>query len=335
MSPKRRIRKHVKKQYSFEPKYLKHQVMIATGALVVCLFVAAGVVERVVREMHTPYVAAVIASVLVNLANQDREALALPTLEADPLLTAAAQAKADDMAEKGYFSHTTPEGYDSWHWFEEVGYKYQYAGENLAVNFVDSSDVQKAWMNSPTHRDNIVNPKYTEIGIATAVGVYEGRQAVFAVQMFGRPQESAPVIAVAEAAALPLAEPPAPASSDVLGEQVEVVAPYEEAEIGALAEQDLPAGQAGGDASILTAEQQPWWAFLVAQPRHVLQYAYYVIGLLILAALFFDVEWELHRHHMRHAVKAGALLGIMSMLFVVADWVFFAEPVLAIAQLFG
>lgn len=168
--------------------------MIATGALVVCLFVAAGVVERVVREMHTPYVAAVIASVLVDLANDDREALALPTLAANPLLTAAAQAKANDMAAKDYFSHTTPEGYDSWHWFREAGYDYQFAGENLAVNFVDSGDVQKAWMNSPTHRDNIVNPKYTEIGIATAVGMYQGREAVFAVQMFGRPKDRKSVV---------------------------------------------------------------------------------------------------------------------------------------------
>ena len=294
---------------------------MATGALVVCLFVAAGVVERVVREMHTPFVAAVIASVLVDLTNNDREALALPQLEANPVLTAAAQAKANDMAEKGYFSHTTPEGNDSWHWFERVGYDYQYAGENLAVNFIDSGDVQNAWMNSPTHRDNIVNPRYTEIGIATAVGMYQGREAVFAVQMFGRPKSDAQPLAVVES--------PAPgqvvgASPDVLGEQVEVVAPYEEAGVsGALAEQD-------GDASVMAPIEAPWWAFLITQPRHVLQYAYYIIGLIILAALFFDVEWEIHRHHMRHAAKAGALLGIMSMLFVVADWVFFAEPVLAV-----
>lgn len=326
MSPKRRVRKHVKKQYSFEPTYLKHHVMIATSALVVCLFVAAGVVERVVREMHTPYVAAVIASVLVDLTNNDREALALERLEANPVLTAAAQAKANDMAEKGYFSHTTPEGYDSWHWFKEAGYDYQFAGENLAVNFVDSGDVQNAWMNSPTHRDNIVNPRYTEIGIATAVGMYEGREAVFAVQMFGRPKSEALPRAVAAAPVPTLAEASSP---DVLGEQVEIVAPYEESTVsGALAEQD-------GDAAIMATEERPWWAFLVTQPRHVLQYAYYIIGLLILAAVFLDLEWELHRHHLRHAAKAGTLLGIMSMLFVIADWVFFAEPVLAIAQLFG
>lgn len=300
--------------------------MVATGALVVCLFVAAGVVERVVREMHTPYVAAVIASVLVDLANNDREALALERLEASPVLTAAAQAKANDMAEKGYFSHTTPEGYDSWHWFREVGYDYQFAGENLAVNFVDSTDVQDAWMHSPTHRDNIVNPRYTEIGIATAVGMYQGREAVFAVQMFGRPKSDALGRAIAAPPQPTIAEVPSP---DVLGEQVEVVAPHEEAGVsGALLEQD-------GDAAILTTEERPWWAFLVTQPRHVLQYAYYIIGLLILAAVFLDLEWELHRHHLRHAAKAGVLLGIMSMLFVVADWVFFAEPVLAVAQLFG
>ena len=172
----------------FDPRYLKHEVVLGTAALVVCLFVAAGVVERMVREMGSPYVAAVISAVLVDLANNDRAALALPELKVNPVLAAAAQAKANDMAAKSYFSHTSPEGFDSWHWFKEAGYDYQYAGENLAVNFSESSDVEKAWMSSPTHRDNIMSSKYAEIGIATAVGTYKGKTVTFAVQMFGTPK---------------------------------------------------------------------------------------------------------------------------------------------------
>lgn len=331
---KKHPKKTLKKQYSFDPRFLKHNVMMATGALVICLFVASGIVERVVREMHTPFVAAVIAAVLVDLANDDRAMLGLPELTVNPVLVAAAQAKANDMAQKGYFSHTTPEGYDSWHWFKEVGYVYQYAGENLAVNFADSGDVQKAWMNSTSHRDNIVNAKYTEIGIATAVGEYEGKKVVFVVQMFGRPK-----IVVAEASGVEEAPPPqvvpptvaSASAADVLGSAVEVTAapPEDESAVGALLEQD-------GDAAVFVSPSDiPWWAFLVAEPKQTLQYAYYIIGLLIIAALFFDVEWELHKHHIRHATKASLLLATMSMLFVVADWLFFAEPILAIARVFG
>ncbi len=79
----------------------------------------------------------------------------------------------------------------------------------------------------------------------------------------------------------------------------------------------------------------PWWSYLVAQPKETLRYAYYIIGLFILAALFFDMELELHWHHVRHAMKAGILLATMSLLFVLADWVFFAEPVLALGKMFG
>lgn len=304
---------------SFSPRFLKNSTYIATSALVVCLFVAAGAVDRIVKELGSPYVAAVISAVLVDLANEDRTELSLPELKTNPLLTQAAQAKANDMAAKGYFSHSTPEGYDSWHWFRQAGYDYRFAGENLAVNFSDSSEVEAAWMASPTHRDNIVSPRYTEIGIATAVGTYQGRETVFVVQMFGMPKDAAPTapsVTPAAVAAAPVEVP------DVLGETV--VAPYEDEPVGALAEQD-------GDAAVIVAQDEiPFWAYLVAQPKQTLQYAYYIIGLLILFALFFDVEWEIKHHHMKHAMKAGSVLATMSMLFVVADWVFFAEPVLAI-----
>lgn len=316
--------RQIKDASGFSPRFLKNNVYLATSALVVCLFVAAGAVDRVVKELGSPYVAAVISAVLVDLANEDRSERALPELKTDPLLTAAAQAKADDMAAKGYFSHTTPEGYDSWHWFEQAGYEYRFAGENLAVNFSDSTEVEEAWMASPTHRDNIISPRYTEIGIATAVGTYEGRETVFVVQMFGMPKDAsptAPSVTPTEIAEAPVDIP------DVLGETI-AVAPYEDEPVGALAEQD-------GDAAVIVAQDEiPFWAYLVAQPKQSLQYAYYIIGLLILFALFFDVEWEIKHHHMKHAMKAGAVLGTMSMLFVVADWVFFAQPVLAVLGMF-
>src|SRR3989344_5300074 len=133
--------------------------------------------------------AAIYSNILVMLANKDRVAQNIAELKVSPLLEKAAQMKADDMAKRGYFAHNTPEGKTPWYWLGEAGYKYIYAGENLAVNFADSEDVEKAWMASPTHKSNIVNPKFTEIGIATSTGIYKGKEAVFVVQMFGAPMK--------------------------------------------------------------------------------------------------------------------------------------------------
>jgi hypothetical protein len=91
------------------------------------------------------------------------------------------------MAEKGYFSHTGPDGAQPWKWFREAGYRYEYAGENLAVNFNESEDVVNAWMKSPTHRANILKHDFTEVGIGVATGTYKGKEAVFVVQFFGKP----------------------------------------------------------------------------------------------------------------------------------------------------
>lgn len=158
--------------------------VIALGVLALVLVSFPGFRASVFDSLSAIY-----ASVLVNLANKDRAAENVPELVVNPILERAAQMKADDMASRGYFSHNTPEGKTPWYWLELSGYKYKYAGENLAVNFLDSEEIHTAWMNSRGHFLNIVNPKYTEIGIATSTGIYKGREAVFVVQMFAQPAE--------------------------------------------------------------------------------------------------------------------------------------------------
>lgn len=89
------------------------------------------------------------------------------------------------MVQNGYFSHESPSGLTPWFWLDKVGYDYEYAGENLAVNFTNSEDVSNAWMNSPLHRANILSENYKEIGMAMHDGVYENKDTIFVVQMFG------------------------------------------------------------------------------------------------------------------------------------------------------
>ena len=142
---------------------------------------------------------------LVDGTNQNRVANNLPDLQVSPLLMAAAQDKANDEATKGYFAHTSPQGITPWYWFQQAGYNYLYAGENLAVNFTDSQDVVTAWMNSPEHRANILSTQFTQIGIATAQGTYNGQPAIFVAEEFGTPAP-APIAFVdtASAASMPI-----------------------------------------------------------------------------------------------------------------------------------
>ncbi len=134
----------------------------------------------------------IVANALVDETNQSRTAKDLPALVESPLLDVAARDKANDMAANNYFAHTSPSGLTPWYWFEQVGYGFTYAGENLAVNFSDSQDVTNAWMNSVEHRANILNTNFTQIGMATATGTYEGRPAVYVVELFGTPVPPAP-----------------------------------------------------------------------------------------------------------------------------------------------
>jgi hypothetical protein len=174
-----------------------------------------------VKRADNTNLAAVLPSVLALNTNTERVQNNVPALTVSPLLTVAAELKAQDMAEKGYFAHTSPEGKTPWYWLQKVGYKYDYAGENLAINFSDSQDVTNAWMDSPTHRSNIVKSTYSEIGTGVATGIYKGRKTIFVAQLYANPRAST---AVAMTPAPDVVAQSNPAQSgpqtDVLGAEV-------------------------------------------------------------------------------------------------------------------
>ena len=134
--------------------------------------------------------AASFQETLVTLTNSDRLSRGDGGVTESPTLSAAAQAKANDMAVEGYFSHYSPLGVSPWYWFTEAGYHYTHAGENLAINFDSPADVESAWMASPAHRGNILKGLYTEMGIAVAHGTYQGKPATFIVELFATPASS-------------------------------------------------------------------------------------------------------------------------------------------------
>lgn len=103
-------------------------------------------------------------------------------------LNEIAQIRLDDMFEKQYFEHVSPTGESASEVAYDVGYEYIAVGENIALgNFDNDEALVQAWMNSPGHRENILNKKYTEIGIAAKKGMFDGDEVWIAVQIFGRP----------------------------------------------------------------------------------------------------------------------------------------------------
>jgi len=140
------------------------------------------------------FFADITKSALENFTNQARQSNGLKPLVENQKLEQAAQLKAENMVQNQYFDHTSPSGITPWFWFLKAGYNYKYAGENLAIGFFDSKEVYDAWLNSPSHKDNILNPNYTEVGIAVLNG-FGRNNTIVVVQEFGS-QQPAKQIAV-------------------------------------------------------------------------------------------------------------------------------------------
>jgi uncharacterized protein YkwD len=126
-----------------------------------------------IQEIHT-------------VANRERLIRNLKTLGINDKLNAAAQSKAEDMATKSYFSHISPIDGKQWKTFiQESGYEYKEAGENLANGYESVEEMVEAWLDSPSHRENLLNEGVHETGFGIKYGTLNGYPTVFVVQLFG------------------------------------------------------------------------------------------------------------------------------------------------------
>jgi uncharacterized protein YkwD len=105
---------------------------------------------------------------LINCTNIQRKNNNLAELNLNSKLNNAAQAKVNDMVKRDYWAHTLPDGQQPWVFIASAGYQYKTAGENLAYGFDNGADITTGWMNSPAHRENMLNPKFTEVGFGSA-----------------------------------------------------------------------------------------------------------------------------------------------------------------------
>lgn len=267
------------------------------------------------------FFALVLPNVLVDQTNVTRLAENIGALQTSPLLERAAIAKANDMARKGYFAHTSPEGRDPWYWFKDAGYAYSYAGENLAINFVDSRDVIDAWLASPKHRANLLNGKYTEIGIATAEGTYEGRSAVFVVQLFGRPsaKKFTPQITQVSPPQVAVVIPPTTTSS-VLGMNGEKIAREEVVAVKG-AEVEEPSYDVSGSTVTATPSYASISEVVVANPKKTMEIAFLVLAGILLAALFIALVSGVHLAHPALVVNSVLLLILLGGFFIANDYI--------------
>ncbi|WP_036745534.1 CAP domain-containing protein [Paenibacillus sp. UNC451MF] len=106
------------------------------------------------------------ANQVVTLVNQERAKAGLPALTSDSKLANMAMDKAKDMYDKNYFDHTSPTYGSPFDMMKQYGISYSYAGENIAKGQRNPEEVMNAWMNSEGHRQNIMSPNFTKIGVA-------------------------------------------------------------------------------------------------------------------------------------------------------------------------
>lgn len=140
------------------------------------------------------YASLIPPKTIIELTNEDRVKAGLSPLKENSELDQAAAAKAANMFAKNYWAHNAPDGTEPWSFIINSGYSYLHAGENLARDFNNPQSVVDAWMKSPSHKANLLSPKYQDIGVAVVDGKLNGVETTLVVQMFGTLQAAVPEI---------------------------------------------------------------------------------------------------------------------------------------------
>lgn len=133
---------------------------------------------------------------LLDETNTQRNRHGVAHLQLNSQLAQAAQAKAEDMASRNYWSHTTPDGNDPWWFVDTANYPYLAVGENLAYGFASSSTTVAGWMNSPSHKSNLLNIDFHDVGFGIARSadyVSHGPQTII-VALYGKTSASSPAV---------------------------------------------------------------------------------------------------------------------------------------------
>ena len=159
--------------------FLKIDKRLRTSSLIVVMI-------GVFLLPKTAYLSTITPEKIIEMTNKERNKANLSTLTNNPLLEKAAQAKAQAILDSQTFNHEIG-GRRFSAWVKESNYQYSIVGENLAIDFVTSEGVLKAWLSSPDHKKNIYNQEYQDIGVAVVEGNFEGQSTIVVAQIFGTP----------------------------------------------------------------------------------------------------------------------------------------------------
>jgi len=207
---KKSLHRHIKLTFvphganEYRPHLIRRHGLIAMLVLVIALqagynFSTTG---TVLGDM-----AGVSTDALLANTNSERKKNGAGELTLNAKLTRAAELKVNDMLKQQYWAHTAPNGATPWQWFEEAGYTYSYAGENLAKNFQSANAVVAAWLSSEEHRANVLGSQYSEVGFAVAEGKLAGKPTTLVVALYGSPAKSGTLLGVQQATTTPVDQP--------------------------------------------------------------------------------------------------------------------------------
>jgi uncharacterized protein YkwD len=205
----KKVTKTTKSHKKRAPQHPKHFLKVYWPYIPIVSVVALGMFFGGVNPksaQHTQpatlaYATEIGAGALLSSTNVQRTSNGIGALTLNSKLNASAQAKANDMVSKDYWAHNTPSGQEPWVFFDAAGYNYQKAGENLAYGFSTSDATVVGWMNSPSHRANILDGSYTEVGFgfANSANFIGTGQETIVVAHYAKPVASAAPVAPAPA----------------------------------------------------------------------------------------------------------------------------------------
>ena len=188
----KRRKQTIRPKHKHTKEYLSHYypflpLMLSIGFLIISLFFPFG--KNTI--INANYNNKISDQSLLEQSNNQRKKHSKKSLSHNDKLASAAQAKASDMATRDYWSHNTPEGSEPWVFISNANYSYEKAGENLAYGFNTSKEIVSGWMNSKTHRDNLLDSEFSEVGfgLVSSKNYNNNGPATIVVAMYGKPSK--------------------------------------------------------------------------------------------------------------------------------------------------
>jgi len=324
---------HPQRSNNHRPKFLHPKPLLFLSIIAFGFYQLVGVVSTVhsVSGSILGYASNITVAQVVESTNSLRSGSGLRALSYNNQLAQAAIAKAQNMISEGYWAHTSPTGKEPWDFIRQAGYTYKVAGENLARDFDTTPPMMDAWMNSPTHRANIMNPRYENIGIAVVDGQLNGVETTLVVQMFGtpdttvvsKPSVSVPAVASSiTSSSLTTSTPVSTVSPEVIkqvvNQELESELPIPESE----EPQSLPENVRSNN-EVLSEARVPAGSLsngILYSPKLVLKAFFLSIILLLVTILIYDALIAGHKNSVRFVGKnlAHIMLLITVMYLIIA-----------------